>query len=250
MPVPWKLAIVVGASSGMGEAISRRLAENGCKVALVARRKEELNAISSSINESAGREMALPFPFDVVDAHSTTAKFHEIVAALGGLDAIFYTAGVMPAIAPDEYNIGKDDPIIQVNCLGAVAWINAAAHRFTQMNGGTIVGISSVAGDRGRRGNPVYGASKAFLNTYLESVRNRAARRGVNVITIKPGPVETPMTESLGHMPGMISAQEAADAIIIAARDRVEVAYVPAKWKLIMAIVKAIPSSIFRYLNI
>ena len=106
-----------------------------------------------------------------------------------------------------------------------------------------------MAGDRGRRGNPVYGATKAALNAYLESLRNRIERRGAFVVTVKPGPVDTPMTQGL-KMPGMISAEQAAAEILLAAKDKVRVAYVPGKWKPIMAVIRAIPAPIFKWLNI
>ncbi len=238
----WKRAIVVGASSGIGEALARALAADGTQMALVARREDKLSALASEIN-------ARYYVHDVTDTGAVPALFAQITHELGGLDLIIYAAGVMPAVGADEYNTGKDAATIAANFTGAVAWLNEAAPRFDTAKSGTIVGISSVAGDRGRRGNPVYGATKAAFNAYLESLRNRIERRGAFVVTIKPGPVRTPMTEGL-TMPGMISAEQAAAEILLAAKDRVRVAYVPAKWKPIMAVIRAIPAPIFKYLNI
>ena len=242
----WKRAIIVGASSGIGEALARALAADGCRVALVARREERLRALAQALGADAG---ALVYAHDVTDTEAVPALFETITRDLGGLDLIIYAAGVMPAVGPEEYATGKDAQTIAANFTGAVAWLNEAARRFEKAKAGTIVGISSVAGDRGRRGNPVYGASKAALNAYLESLRNRIERRGAFVVTIKPGPVDTPMTEGL-KMPGMISAEQAAAEILLAAKDRVRVAYVPAKWKPIMAVIRAIPAPIFKHLNI
>ena len=240
----WKRAIIVGASSGIGEALARALAADGCRVALVARRESRLRVLAQSL---AGE--ALVYAHDVSDTAAVPALFETITGDLGGLDLIIYAAGVMPAIGPEEYDTGKDERAITANFTGAVAWLNEAARRFEKAKAGTIVGISSVAGDRGRRGNPVYGATKAALNAYLESLRNRIERRGAFVVTIKPGPVDTPMTEGL-KMPGMISPERAAAEILLAAKDKVRVAYVPAKWKPIMAVIRAIPAPIFKYLNI
>lgn len=248
--VSWKNAIVIGASSGIGEAIALKLGAAGCHVALVARREAELKSLAARIDESAGTAVASVYPHDVADVDEVPDLFRKIVTDLGGLDVIFYTAGYMPRIAPDEFSITKDVPIIDVNVTGAVAWLNQAAHRFGQARSGTIVGIGSVAGDRGRRGNPVYGAAKAFLDCYLEALRNRLAVKGVAVVTIKPGPVDTPMTQSLGKLPGMISAEDAANQIIDAANGKVRVAYIPGKWKVIMGVIKAIPSPIFQFLNV
>ncbi len=245
----WKRAIIVGASSGIGEALARTLAADGTQVALVARRQDKLEVLASALNVSAGTSLARAYAHDVTQPETAAPLFESITRDLGGLDLIIYAAGIMPPIGPEEYATAKDAETIAANFTGAVAWLNEAARRFEKAQAGTIVGISSVAGDRGRRGNPVYGATKAALNAYLESLRNRIERRGAFVVTIKPGPVKTPMTEGL-KMPGMISAEQAAAEILRAAKDRVRVAYVPGKWKPIMAVIRAIPAPIFKYLNI
>ncbi|MGO8671959.1 MAG: SDR family NAD(P)-dependent oxidoreductase [Capsulimonadaceae bacterium] len=248
--IRWKRAIIVGASSGIGEQIAMQLAAGGCQVALVARRGEELRRLAKQINARAERVAATCHPHDITCTSAVPALFQEIVAEMGGLDIIVHAAGIMPSVGPDEYDTAKDLDVVAVNVSGAIAWLNQAAHRFTCEGGGTIVGIGSVSGDRGRRGSPVYGASKAFLDTYLESLRNRLGRYGVSVVTIKPGPVATPMTAGLGKLPLMISAEEAATQIIAAAVDRAGTVYVPAKWKPIMGVIRAIPSPVFRMLKI
>lgn len=249
MPQTWKRAIVVGDSSGIGEALARSLAADGCRVALVARREDKLRALAQTLNDQAEKTLALTYPHDVTETHAVAPLFAQITQDLGGLDLIIYAAGIMPRVGPDEYDAAKDAETIAANFTGAVAWLNEAARRFALAGAGTIVGISSVAGDRGRRGNPVYGATKAALNTYLESLSNRIERRGAFVVTVKPGPVDTPMTQGL-KMPGMISSEQAAAEILLATKDRIRVAYVPAKWKPIMAVIRAIPAPIFKWLNI
>ena len=245
----WKRAIIVGASSGIGEALARTLAADGSQVALVARRQDKLDSLAAEFNAKAETLLARAYAHDVTQPETAALLFEAITHDLGGLDLVIYAAGIMPPIGPEEYSTAKDADIIAANFTGAVAWLNEAARRFEKAQTGTIVGISSVAGDRGRRGNPVYGATKAALNAYLESLRNRIEWRGAFVVTIKPGPVKTPMTEGL-KMPGMISAEQAAAEILRAAKDRQRVAYVPGKWKPIMAVIRAIPAPIFKYLNI
>jgi len=249
MPQTWKRAIIVGASSGIGEALACALVADGCRVALVARREERLRALAQSLNTDAGAVAALAYAHDVTESAAVSALFETITRDLGGLDLIIYAAGIMPRVGPDEYDTEKDAEIIVANFTGAVAWLNEAARRFKKAKEGTIVGISSVAGDRGRRGNPVYGATKAALNAYLESLRSRIERHGAFVVTIKPGPVDTPMTKGL-KMPGMISPEQAAAEILLAAKDKVRVAYVPGRWRPIMAVIRAIPAPIFKHLNI
>ena len=249
MPQVWKRAIVVGASSGIGEALARALTADGCRVALVARREDKLCALALSLNDTDQENLVLTYSHDVTKLETVAPLFSQITQDLGGLDLIIYAAGIMPRIGPNEYDTERDAETIAANFTGAVAWLNEAAARFGTAGSGTIIGISSVAGDRGRRGNVVYGATKAALNAYLESLRNRIERRGAVVVTIKPGPVSTPMTSGL-KMPGMISSERAAAEILLAAKEKVRVAYVPAKWKPIMAVIRIIPSPIFKWLNI
>jgi short-subunit dehydrogenase len=187
-------------------------------------------------------------PHDVHDYAAVPALFQTLCHDLGGLDLFIYAAGVMPRISAEEYSFEKDEQTIEVNVLGAMAWCNQAAHRFASTKGGTLVGIGSVAGDRGRRGNPAYSASKAALETYLEALRNRTGQYGVKVVTIKPGPVSTPMTDGLS-MPMMIPADVAAQQILKAAERGKRVAYVPGQWRYIMGIIRAIPSPIFQKMN-
>jgi decaprenylphospho-beta-D-erythro-pentofuranosid-2-ulose 2-reductase len=157
----FKHAIVIGASSGIGREIARQLAESGCSVAILARRKERLDELASALGERV-----FAYAHDVTDYESVPALFLEITGRLGGLDLVVYASGLMPAVEVDEFNFEKDRKMVEVNDLGAVAWLNQAAARFQNTNHGTILGIGSVAGDRGRMKQPVYNASKAFLHVY------------------------------------------------------------------------------------
>lgn len=241
----FKRAIVVGASSGIGEQVARKLTANGCKVALVGRREERLLAIAADIN-GATLDLATPVVHDVSRHAEAEQKFEDAVAALGGLDLVVYAAGIMPPIGETEYDTAKDSQIVNVNLIGAMAWLNAAAKRFERQKGGTIVGIGSIAGDRGRKGNPAYAASKAGLETYMESLRNRLWDCGVSVVTIKPGRVATEMTARLGNLAGMIDASRAAELILRAAKTRSKTVYIPAKWWLVSKVIRNIPSFLFR----
>ncbi|MCG3135601.1 MAG: putative oxidoreductase [Planctomycetes bacterium] len=249
MPAPprWKVAIVVGASSGIGEAVARRLAASGTRVALVARRGDLLRALAASLPAGA----ATVREHDGRDGGAVPAVWESVEAELGRPDLLVYATGIMPAVGPREYSFAKDRDIVEVNLLGAMAWCDEAALRMESAGSGTIVGVSSVAGARGRVGFPAYCTSKAAMDTFLESLRNRLARKGVDVVTIRPGYVATPMTEGLG-LPARatISADRCAELILRhAARGSVDV-HVPRLWGLVALVLRMIPSFVFRRLTI
>src|SRR5690606_12388316 len=221
------------------------LAADGCKVALLARRVERIEQLAREIDQRAGRPLAVAFAHDVRDHDRVDAVFDEVEQRLGDAAAMYYVAGVMPQVGLEEYDTAKDLEQFAVNTLGSIAWCNAAARRFQARGRGFIVGISSVAADRGRAKRPGYCASKAGQDVHLEALRNRLWRKGVQVTTIRPGFVDTEMTAGLA-LKGAISADRAADAIVRAVRAGRAVAYVPFKWRVIMGVVKSMPSSIFK----
>lgn len=246
-----KCALVVGASSGIGEALARRLGRAGYRVALVARREAELMRIINEINTAAGSEVAFAFPHDVSLVDETPALFEKIFDTLGGLTHVYYAAGVMPLVELDEYNFEKDRQMVEINLLACIAWLNCAADLFNRLKTGVIVGVGSIAGDRGRKGQPVYNTTKGAQAIYLESLRNRlAVHDDVRVVTIKPGYVESGMTMGMGNLLWMISADEAARRIIIAAEKSRGTAYVPRRWRVVSWVLRSIPSCIFKRLEV
>lgn len=244
------VSIVVGASSGIGECIARRLAASGHKVALLARREAEIQRIAAEINAKAGGEVALARAHDVTELDRIDPLWDDVEATHGPVNALWFAAAILEEVELDEFDTAKDERLFGINTIGSAGWVNAAARRFGPRGEGTIVGISSVAGDRGRIGRPAYCASKAGMDTHLESVRNRLWRKGVTVTTIRPGFVETPMTANVEGMFWLISADRAAELTIRAATKRKAIAYIPARWRLMMAIIKTIPSFVFRRLNV
>jgi short-subunit dehydrogenase len=243
-------ALVIGASSGIGEAVARQLAAEGAGVAIVARREQELLRVAEEINAAAGEDRCVPVAHDVRAIDDVPGLVREIARRLGGLDLVVYAAGVMPDVAPEEFDTAKDKQMMEVNAIGAMAWLNPVADRMARLGRGTIVGIGSVAGDRGRSGNPGYCASKAALHTFLEALRNRVATKGVRIVTIKPGFVDTVMTRGREGLFWVISPGRAAEIILAKARRGVVTAYVPARWRVVMAVIRAIPSMIFTRLGI
>jgi NAD(P)-dependent dehydrogenase (short-subunit alcohol dehydrogenase family) len=244
-----KTAIVVGASSGVGAAVARLLAGEARKVAVLARRQEELDGLVAEVEDAVGATRVFAYRHDVVDFEGVDALFERIERELGEVDELHYVAGVMPPVEIDEFPTAKDAAMVAVQLMGCIAWGNAAARRFLARGSGHIVGVTSVAADRGRRDRPGYNASKAGQDAYLESIRNRLWRHGVYVTTVRLGTVRTPMTEGL-ELPMPITAERAARGILRARSRRRAVAYVPARWRLVMLVIKSIPSFLFRRLDL
>ena len=245
---PRRRAIIVGASSGIGAALARRLASDGYILALLARRADLLTSLCDEINGAAGETRALAYPHDVTDYNSVPALLQRILTDLGGLDLFVYNTGISLPVGLKKYDFEKDRRTTEVNYLGALAWLNPVAAMFQNLKSGQIVGLSSVAGERGRVGNPSYNASKAALTCYLEALRNRLSRYGVNVLTAKPGFVDTDLIVGAKGTFWVISAEQAAADICRAIRKRRQEVYTPARWRLVMLIVRNIPSVIFRRL--
>lgn len=248
---PLKKAILVGASGGIGTALARRLAQEGYVLALLDRKEDLLKTLCDEINQAHGETRAVHYEHDVAAYEKISDLFRKIVADLGGLDLFVYVAGVIYFPAMDEFNFQEDLKMVEVNLLGAMAWMSEVAPVFQSMKGGQIVGVSSVAGDRGRVGNPGYNTSKAGFTCYLEALRNRLTRHGVNVITIKPGMVKTQMLDLPNAPKPMlaVTAEQAADGIWNAIRRRKQVAYVSGLWRWVMLVLTHIPSVIFRRLS-
>ena len=248
---PRRRGIIVGASDGLGAALARRLAGEGVSLALVARSKDKLDALCAEINQSTSGAHVSAYVHDVSDYQKTPDLLRKIVAEIGGLDLLVFVAGVnYPPGGIDKYNFENDRQMIETNLIGAMAWLSPVAEMFQSAKSGQIVGIGSVAGDRGRVGNPGYNTSKAGLATYLEALRNRLTRHGVNVLTVKPGFMKTGMLKAAqGGTPFAIPPEKAADDIWKAMVKRRQSIYTPSIWRWIMLAIRHTPSFIFRKLS-
>ncbi|MEZ6196012.1 MAG: SDR family NAD(P)-dependent oxidoreductase [Planctomycetota bacterium] len=242
--------IVVGASSGIGAAIAVEYARRGRRVALIARRGERLAEVAARCDAAAGKPVAIWRAHDVREHDEIPELFRSLDAELGGLDTFVYAAGVMARIGPDEFDFEKDRTVLEVCLEGAVAWLDQAATAFLARGRGRICGISSIAGERGRRAYPSYHAAKAGLTTFLESLRNRLVVRGIHVTTIKPGFVDTDMTKGMDGLFWVKSPEAAARTIVRHVERGAGTRYVPARWALVALAIRSIPSFIFRRLDI
>ena len=242
--------LILGATSAIAQAVARRYAEQGANLFLVARDAERLDAVADDlvVRGAAGAGVLVADLTDL-DRHP------EIVAAaldgLSGLDTILIAHGVLPDQDACEQSAREALHSIDVNFLSVVSLLTPLANQLADRKAGVIAVISSVAGDRGRQSNYIYGAAKSGLDTFLEGLRNRLFKSGVHVLTIKPGFVATPMT---AHIPerGALWAQpeDIAAGIIKAIEKRRNVVYLPSFWALIMLIIRSIPESIFKRLSL
>jgi decaprenylphospho-beta-D-erythro-pentofuranosid-2-ulose 2-reductase len=246
---PRRRGIIIGASDGLGAALARKLAGEGYSLALLARTKEKLDRLCDEINSNG--QLAFAHVHDVSEYAKVPDLLRKVVAELGGLDLVVFVAGVnYPPGGIDKYNFENDRKMIEVNLIGAMAWLNPIAEMFQSAKSGQIVGVASVAGDRGRVGNPGYNTSKAGLATYLEALRNRLTRHGVNVLTVKPGFLKTEMLKAAqGATPFAIEPEKAADDIIKAMKKRKQLIYTASIWRWIMLAIQHTPSFIFRKLS-
>ena len=235
----------------IGAALARRLAREGYTLALLARSQDKLELVCNEINQTSNEARARVYVHDVTEYEKVPELLRRIVADLGGLDLVVFVAGVnYPPGGIDKYNFENDRKMIEVNLIGAMAWLSPVAEMFQSAQAGQIVGIASVAGDRGRVGNPGYNTSKAGLATYLEALRNRLTRHGVNVLTVKPGFVQTEMLKAAqGPTPFMIPPEKAVEDIWKAMQKRKQVIYTTSIWRWIMLAIQHTPSFIFRRLS-
>lgn len=254
---PRRRAIIIGAGKGLGAALAKRLAAEGYLLGLVDRNQSLVNQVCEEINSNKNaadntgevKPFAAGYVHDAAVYNEAPVLLKKIMLDLGGLDLLIYNAGILLPTTPITYEFEKDLEMMKINSLGAMAWFNAAAPIFQALHKGTIVGISSVAADRGRVGNPGYNASKAALATYLEALRNRLSRFGVHVLTVKPGFMDTDMLKSSPRTFWVVSPEQAASDISRAIRSKKQSIYTLGRWRMIMLIIQHIPSFIFRRLS-
>jgi decaprenylphospho-beta-D-erythro-pentofuranosid-2-ulose 2-reductase len=241
--------LIVGATSAIAEATARLLAQRGESLYLVARNPERLAAIVADLAVRGSPRVASAH----LDANDVAAHEGMLTRAeqfLGGLDTVLIAYGTLSDQKACESSVEQTLRELETNALSVVALVTLVAERLAARGSGTIAVISSVAGDRGRSSNYVYGSAKALVTAFLSGLRQRLQGCGVAVVTIKPGFVDTPMTAAfpkgfLWVKPGRIAA-----GIVKAIDRKADVVYLPGFWRAIMFIVRIIPERIFRSLKL
>lgn len=244
-----KRVLVLGATSAIAQATCRLLAARGASLFLVARNPAQLDAVAADLRTRGAARVGTRV-LDLDDLASHAPLVEEAARTLDGLDGALLAHGVLGDQKRAEASWDEAQRILTTNFLSAASLLTHLANRFEAQRAGTLVAISSVAGDRGRQSNYVYGASKGALSVWLQGLRNRLARSGVAVVTVKPGFVDTPMTAGVPKNRLFASPDQVARGILRAADRHADVAYVPGFWRLIMLVIKLVPERIFKRLSL
>ena len=241
--------LMIGATSTIAQDTARLLAAEGDRLFLVARQTERLATVADDL-KTRGADRVAVAAMDATDYDRHAEITAEAAAALEGLDMALIAHGNLPDQKACESSFAPVREAFETNALSTISLLTDLANHFEAQGGGTIVVFSSVAGDRGRQSNYVYGAVKGAVSIFMQGLRNRLHRSGVAVITIKPGFVDTPMT--VGFRKGLLWAQpdRVARDIFRAVAKRKDVVYTPWFWRYIMWIIRAIPERIFKRLHL
>jgi len=241
--------LIAGATSAIAHAAAKRFAAEGAHLFLAGRDPAKLAATADDLRvRGAGRVETFALDLNDLDRHAGLLSAAQ--GALGGLDVVLVAWGALPDQAACERDARLALGAWTTNATSTLAFLTLLANEMEAQRHGTIAVISSVAGDRGRRANYVYGAAKAATDAFLSGLRARLYAAGVTVTTIKPGPVDTPMTAHLRKGPLYISADKAGALTHEAIRRRRDVAYVPWYWRWIMMAIRLIPEGMMKRLNL
>jgi len=240
--------LILGASSSVARAFAFEVARQGADLLLAGRDAEDLARTAADLKIRTGRE-ATVLEFDAT-AYDTHAAFAETCRPKAGRLNVFLAFGIMPSQQETDRDFRLAKAMVETNYLGAVSALDRLAPVLEAQGGGHVVVLGSVAGDRGRLRNYLYGSTKAALHTYLEGLRARLHRSGVRVLTVKPGVLDTAMTWGLPRLPFPATPETFARATLAHVRRGSEIAYVPGIWRLIMLIIRLIPERLFKRTDI
>ncbi len=244
-----KRILILGATSAIAEQTARLYADRGAQLMLAARDEGKLRRLADDLN-IRGAEQVKWQALDLNDTAEHENLLFNTEKQLGGLDMVLIAYGTLgqQAAGEQDFNVALEE--LQTNCLSVLSFLTLIANRFEAQQSGTIAVISSVAGDRGRQSNYIYGTAKGALTIFLQGLRNRLHKAGVQVLTIKPGFVDTPMTREFKKGLLWVKPQVIAAGIVRAVDSRKNVVYLPFFWRYIMLIIKLIPEFIFKRLSL
>lgn len=239
--------LIVGATSAIATETARAFAADGARFFLVARSPERLEEIKDDLLVRGATQVETCV-MDMTDIDRHEAMLDQATAALGRIDDALIAYGTLGDQKASESSVEVTLREWNTNATSTIALLTALANRLERQRHGTIAVVSSVAGDRGRRSNYVYGAAKGALSIFLQGLRARLGKSGVKVVTIKPGMVDTPMTAHMRKGPLFASPQRVGQDIYEAMRKGKETVYTPWYWQFVMLVIKAVPERVFKRL--
>lgn len=241
--------LILGATSPIAREIAHRYAGQGEPIYLGARDVEEAGRIASDLQIRHDVDTAVGH-FDALEFDEHTEFVDEVVEAVGPVDVCLIAFGYMGDQQEAQQDFETARRIMEVNYTGAVSIAEAVADHMSQRGTGTIIGISSVAGDRGRQSNYFYGSAKGAFSLYLQGLRNRLCGQGVHVLTVKPGFIDTRMTYEMETAIPIASPEQLSKAVYRAVARGTDTMYYPRFWAGIMGIIKSIPEKVFKHLSL
>ncbi len=244
-----KNIVIVGATSAMAEHCARLwVAGQAVDVTLLGRNAEKIEAVAADLRVRSPQSTVRVMQVSFSDPQAIRATVDSIVGA-GAPDIVLVAHGSLPDQHACQEDLGLAAEALEINGISPVLFAEAFAGHMLRAQKGTLTIIGSVAGERGRKSNYVYGAAKGMVTRYAEGLQHRLAGTGVKVVLVKPGPTATPMT---AHMPqrGMASVESVAAQIVAATAKGRPVLYTPGKWALIMLVIANLPRAIFHKMNI
>jgi len=244
-----KRIMIIGATSAIAQATARLYAEEGAALFLVARDPAKLAVVAADLT-TRGAGPAVTRQLDVLDYDQHALLAGEAEQQLGGLDVVLIAHGTLPDQHACEADFELARRELEVNGLSVLSLLTHLANHFESRGAGTLAVISSVAGDRGRQSNYLYGSAKGMVRLFLQGLRNRLYRSGVKVITIEPGFVDTPMTRAFDKGALWAGPERVARDIHKAIQKGRDVVYTPFFWRYIMWVIKLIPESLFKRLSL
>ncbi|HEU4649758.1 MAG TPA: SDR family oxidoreductase [Gemmatimonadales bacterium] len=241
--------LVVGATSAIAGGAIRAFAAAGARLFLAARDPAKLEAVAADLRVRGAPQVETAV-LDVLDTDRHAAVLESAAERLGGLDVVLLAHGTLPDQRRCQESVAETIQALEVNCISAIALLTVAANYFERQRAGCLAVITSVAGDRGRQSNYVYGAAKGALRLFLQGLRNRLHGSGVAVVEIKPGFVATPMTAHLKRNPLFAEPEAVGRAVHRAIVQRRDVVYVPWFWRPVMFAIRLVPERIFKRLRL
>ena len=243
--------VIIGATSAIAEHCARLWAQGqSVDLTLVGRDEARMERVATDLQVRSPQSTIRVMQADFLDPIAIQRTVDE-TAAQGMVDIALIAHGSLPEQTECQNNLQACKDALEVNGISPVLYADALAQHMAQANHGTIALIGSVAGDRGRKSNYVYGSAKGMVTRYAQGMQHRFAGTGVKVVLIKPGPTDTPMTAHLkGQGAKMASVEDVAKQIVEGIEQGHAVIYAPRKWQLIMMIIRHLPAQIFNRLNI